>query len=65
MKIEKTKNKNPKFGSKGEYYVLGPIKVEGEKEKVWLMFTKKEIEVAKERALKNPEDLPKKWWRFW
>ncbi len=49
MKIEVVRNKDPKAGALDEY-----LRVTLEKET--LLFTKNEIEVARDRARKNPED---------
>ena len=51
-------NKDKKFGAADEYYAVW---VENTKGKEFpLLFTERELNIAIDRAEKNPEDIPKK-----
>jgi len=57
-KILRVENKDKKFGANPEYLAIW---VENEKGKEYcLLFTERELKVAKDRAEKNPEDIPRK-----
>ncbi len=55
LMTEKVENKERKFGSQLEYYPCKIITPSGEAN---ALFTKNQIEVAIERAARNPEDIP-------
>jgi len=50
------KNKNRKQGENLFYYFVGFMAANGDV--IPLLLTKKEIDIAKKRALKNKEDVP-------
>jgi len=51
---ELVSNKDRKFGSADEYF---PCFLEKDGEKIPMLFTHSDIQVAVERAQKNPEDI--------
>lgn len=57
-KIIQVENKNKKFGANSEYYALWVENSQGAE--YCLLFTEHELNRAKERAAKNPEDIPAK-----
>lgn len=55
-KLNKVENKNRKWNENKAYF---PLQVELEDgSKAWLMFTYNQLNVAYERAKRNPEDIP-------
>jgi len=56
---ERVENEDRRFGSWRHYY---PAMIDGEP----ALFTKDQLEVAKERAQRNPEDIPedRTFWDF-
>lgn len=60
--VENTQRKVLKSGHVTGAETLVAIPVEDEKgeNEEWLLFTPHQIEVARKRAAKNPEDIPKK-----
>ncbi len=57
-KSEKVDNKERLFGSTLEYYPVMIKKSRGSEDSTPLLFTENELEVAADRAARNPEDLP-------
>lgn len=55
--IQVVENKDKHFAANSEYFHIRVQKEDGEE--ISLLFTERELSVAKERARKNPEDLPK------
>jgi hypothetical protein len=60
---EKVDNKDRRFGQNKTYYPAIIIDQDGFKSNA--LFTGDQIQVAKERADSNPEDLPKENKSFW
>ena len=56
-KIITVANKNRKFGANEEYYAIW---VDTNGKEHCLLFTEYELNRAKDRAEKNPEDIPRK-----
>jgi hypothetical protein len=57
-KIIEVENKNRRFGANSKYYAIWTEN--SSKEEVCLLFTENQLLRARNRADKNPEDLPKK-----
>jgi len=60
-KIIAVNNKGKKFGANDQYYAIWVEDIN--KKELCLLFTEHQLTIAKERANKNPEDIPKKG--FW
>lgn len=54
-KISATNNKERKWNEASVYY---PVELEVEGKPVWFMFTEHQLNTAKKRAERNPEDIP-------
>ena len=54
-KISAVENKDRKWNEAESYY---PVQLDVNGEAVWFMFTDSQLHVAKERASRNPEDIP-------
>ena len=57
-KIIEVENTDRKFGANENYYAIWTEN--SKKKELCLLFTKHQLLTAKERAKKNPEDIPKK-----
>tara|TARA_Y100000310_G_scaffold345017_1_gene461198 strand:- start:2705 stop:2923 length:219 start_codon:yes stop_codon:yes gene_type:complete len=60
-KVITVTNKDRKFGANDQYYAIWVE--DGNKKEECLLFTKYQLTAARQRAAKNPEDIPKKG--FW
>jgi hypothetical protein len=57
-KVIQVENKNKKFGANSDYYAIWVENSKGSE--YCLLFTEYELNRAKDRANKNPEDIPAK-----
>ena len=57
--LKKVFNQKRKFGSSDSYYV-GYVKIEGNVDLSPIIFTADELHNVIDRAIKNPEDMPKR-----
>ena len=57
-KIIQVNNQNRAFGANSDYYAIWVE--DSQKEEFCLLCTENQLRVAKRRAEKNPEDIPKK-----
>ena len=57
-KVIEVENTNRKFGANEKYYAIWTEN--SKKKELCLLFTEHQLIKASERALKNPEDIPKK-----
>ena len=60
---EEVKNQDKKFGANDSYYPVYIKYTDGSYDAAF--FTENDLKVAKERAEKNPEDVPEKASLFW
>lgn len=54
--LQKVKNQKRKLGAAEEYHHIRAQLMDGDE--ISLLFTERELKVARERAIKNPEDCP-------
>jgi|TARA_R100000152_G_C6700049_1_gene129766 hypothetical protein len=57
-RIIEVENKSRKFGANSKYFAIWTEN--SDKKEICLLFTENQLTTAKERADKNPEDIPKK-----
>lgn len=55
QKLSATENKGRKWNEASVYY---PVELEVNGEPMWFMFTENQLNTAKQRADRNPEDIP-------